>query len=59
MSAIDERDERITSLAVEAFDTLKEIAGALAGMEQTLVCLDAMAHALIEGKLAEDRDERK
>jgi len=51
MKTIDKRDEEIANLGREAFSTLSEISGALAGMERTLECLDALTHGLIESRL--------
>ena len=59
LDALRCQDEEVAALAREAFEVLRDVAAALAGMERTLEGLDSLVHVVLNSKLhGADKDER-
>jgi hypothetical protein len=51
LTCLKQREEELASLSKEAFDVLKDVSAALAGMERTLDSVDSLVRTVITNRL--------
>jgi hypothetical protein len=53
LACLKQREEELSALSKEAFDVLKDVSAALAGMERTLDSVDSLVRTVITNRLQE------